>query len=141
MLKAGIIEGVKIGYFPTPNKFTHIALVFTKEKVAKLYVDGKVVKEEKYSSPLDVSHNLCMRIGARHCPNLADYFFNGDMDEFRIYNRELSETEVKQLAGVESIPAPVNNSIANNSIPTVPSTANLCNLVPDNLVACYSDPK
>jgi len=113
------------GYFPTPNKFTHIALVFTKEKVAKLYVDGKVVKEEKYSSPLDVSHNLCMRIGARHCPNLADYFFNGDMDEFRIYNRELSETEVKQLAGVAE------------PVPPVPSTANLCNLVPDNLVTCY----
>jgi len=116
---------ITTGYFPTPNKFIHVALVFTKENVAKLYVDGKVVKEEKYLSPLDVSHNLCMRIGARHCPNLADYFFNGDMDEFRIYNRELSETEVKQLAGVAE------------PVPPVPSTANLCNLVPDNLVACY----
>jgi hypothetical protein len=116
---------ITTGYFPTSNKFVHVALVFTKEKIAKLYMDGKVVKEEKYSSSLDVSHNLCMRIGARHCPDLADYFFNGDMDEFRIYNRELSETEVKQLAGVAE------------PVPPVPSTANLCNLVPDNLVACY----
>jgi len=87
-----------------PNKFAHIALTYTKNNTAKLYVDGKLVKEQKYVRGL-VTNPICVRIGARGCPSTAVYFFNGEMDEFRIYNRELSEVEVKQLAGVEPIKA------------------------------------
>jgi len=86
-----------------PNKFVHLALTYTKDNMAKFYVDGKLVKEQKYARGL-ITNDLCVRIGARGCPSsTAVYFFNGDMDEFRIYNRELSELEVKQLAGIEPI--------------------------------------
>lgn len=88
-----------------PNKFVHVALAYTKDNMAKLYVDGKLAKVQKYANPLAGNGN-CFRIGTRNCPKIPPFLserdlFEGDMDEFRIYNRELSEAEVKQLAGVE----------------------------------------
>ena len=110
-----------------PNKFVHLALTYTKDNMAKFYVDGKLVKEQKYARGL-ITNDLCVRIGARGCPSSAAvYFFNGDMDEFRIYNRDLSETEIKQLAGVETKPVEVTT----NPIPAS------CEGIKDGLVACY----
>lgn len=117
------------GAFVPPNKFVHVALTFTKERTAKLYVEGKLIREQQYANPLG-ANALCVRIGARNCPspNPSLSFrdmFEGDIDEFRIYNRELSEIEVKQLAGV-----------ADPVVPPVPS-ASLCKVVPKDLLACY----
>lgn len=122
-----------------PNKFAHIALAYTKDSMAKLYVDGKLVKVQKYNGGFG-ANDLCLRIGTRNCPKTTPPFlserdlFEGDMDEFRIYNRELSEAEIKQLAGVaEEIKQPVNNT---NDQPkyAIPSA---CQGVKEGLVACY----
>jgi len=80
------------------NKFTFIALSFDKTYTAKFYVNGKLYKVYKYDYGL--THvDSCLLIGARGC-RIGDElmaFFKGVIDEVRIYDRALSEEEVKAL--------------------------------------------
>ena len=59
---------------------------------AKQYINGELVKSKTgFTEIVSGSHNL--RIGVHGAEN----YFNGLIDEVRIYNRALSEEEIKQL--------------------------------------------
>ena len=73
----------------------HLAAVREDGKL-KLYVDGKLVATSTPfdSGDYDISNDSPLRIGFG-----AHDYFNGSMSELRIYNRALTEAEVRALYG------------------------------------------
>ena len=74
-------------------------------KLMKLYVDGKLdVKVDivkKAGKPVPMKHNdnvlMIGRLAALEPPPYDNAFFDGLIDELRLYNRVLSDEEVMQL--------------------------------------------
>jgi len=67
----------------------------------KLYLDGVLIKTCSYTAKASSSRPLT--IGVYSAPLSSppkNFFFNGSIDDFRIYNRTLSQNEVSALAGV-----------------------------------------
>ncbi|MFK8101607.1 MAG: LamG domain-containing protein [Saprospiraceae bacterium] len=60
----------------------------------KVYINGAILYEEYYQSKLS-PNNMPLEIG-RDLPGFAEYF-NGVMDDLRIYKRALSKSELDQL--------------------------------------------
>jgi len=87
------------------NGWTHVAVVYT-NRVPSLYINGTLVKTGVVSGRANVypsaSGNGTDGIGG------GNYgFFNGEIDEFRIWNRSLSATEIsnqfsQELSGNEN---------------------------------------
>ena len=63
-----------------------------------IYIDGVLANSSSYSGSLKDYRTLPYRIGAGH--NSGDYkwYFNGIIDEVRIYNYALTESEIKDAA-------------------------------------------
>ena len=85
-----------------PSQWVHLAI--TSERIAgsslgarRLYINGQLVGSGDVPNYGQTGHYLVL-IGADRF--LRDgCFFKGAMDDLRIYNRELSESEVRQLYG------------------------------------------
>jgi len=79
------------------NQWTHVALVQSQEKLA-IYRDGSLAAETANSGtgPIIVGDG---HIGAWSNADVLERFFPGLIDEFRIYDRVLSQEEVAWLAG------------------------------------------
>ncbi len=61
--------------------------------IARLYIDGNEVNATDYSGSIPVTNAESLMIGARQSGN----YFNGTIDQVRIYNRALSPEEVESL--------------------------------------------
>jgi len=59
-----------------------------------LYVDGEEVASSDYFGKVISGRDFQLKIGVLDTGNC---FFNGIIDEVRIYNRALSENEIKML--------------------------------------------
>jgi hypothetical protein len=67
-------------------------------KNIRLYIDGDLVKEHSTTSVMDISNNATLGISNSPCIGVdGTTMLKGQVDEFRIYNRALSEAEIKQL--------------------------------------------
>lgn len=91
-------------FFPEPNQFIHIALVFESSNTALMYVNGIETNAVSYDKGMTSTDN-CLRIATRGCADDFQFkpfdFFKGTIDEVRIYNRSLSESEVQLLYEME----------------------------------------
>ena len=76
------------------GQWTHLAVTFD-GTTAKVYIDGVVAQEGNFSFGNDIE--APMQIGA--ATNGGGNPFNGALDEVRIYDIALSETEILELAG------------------------------------------
>lgn len=72
------------------NKWQHVCWVWNKNKI-EVYIDGKLMKTTNING---VMANTATDL---HIGNKSGYFYKGKLDDFRIYNRALSEDEVIQL--------------------------------------------
>lgn len=63
--------------------------------VKKLYVNGNLINEEKQNGPIQTS-NKSIYIGVDK-DGVFNQFYNGSIDEIRIYNKSLSESEIGTL--------------------------------------------
>lgn len=75
------------------NEWHHVAVVFSKG-VSTFYLDGHPDGSGNHSSSIP-NNSLSLRIGTSHGSN--NEFFKGALDDIRIYNRALSETEVQEV--------------------------------------------
>lgn len=95
------------------NTWAHLAISFD-ASVLRLYVNGSQVASRNVSGSLPVTGNP-LRIGGN---SVWSEWFNGSIDEVRIYNRPLSQSEIQ---------ADMNRSIGNlpadTTAPTVSMTA------------------
>ncbi|MEP3837328.1 MAG: LamG-like jellyroll fold domain-containing protein [Algibacter sp.] len=89
--------------FPiTNNKWHQIATTFD-GSVAKLYIDGIKVAEESLSASL-IDINEKFIIGAKYnsdTPNSPDDYFNGFIDEVRVWNVSLTEIQIREMMNQE----------------------------------------
>jgi len=82
-----------INYVPTPlNKWFHFCVIYA-QQTAVCYINGLYVN--KLSTSNGFTSNNLVTFGAYN--SAGQYFYNGFLDEFRIYNRALSSAEVAQL--------------------------------------------
>jgi len=85
-----------------PNVWNHI-LVSKENETVKYYKNGTLVSIYNGSvSSIDINGNLPLIIGA---VNNWDRFFNGSIDDIRIYNRALSKSEIQQLYQMDNKPS------------------------------------
>jgi len=85
------------------NKFHMLSFIFDRNDKLRIYIDGKLVNNVIQSitqtrdlSNVNINYNGVLNIGKRH--NYSDnYFFDGSIDDLRIYNRALNESEIKKL--------------------------------------------
>jgi len=93
--------------FPTRREFDR-----TSEGVMKLYIDGRMASTGTSVGDVQPGGDP-LYIG---CAAEAEYYFGGCIDEVRVYERALSEREIKFLASPQSFRAkathPVNTGLA-----------------------------
>jgi hypothetical protein len=74
------------------NEWTHVAFVRNSLTTAQLYINGVRTDEFTFVNPGTIPVNK-LNIGVRERANL-DGYFNGSMDEVRIWNRSLCQSEI-----------------------------------------------
>ncbi|MDP2933123.1 MAG: LamG domain-containing protein, partial [bacterium] len=80
------------------NIFHHVAVTHI-GTVITFYVDGVFIKTATHAVPASWSGNL----GIGYSPKTGIYFFNGLIDDVRVYNRALSADEVAALYRTGSV--------------------------------------
>ncbi|MFC1718156.1 LamG domain-containing protein [Candidatus Poribacteria bacterium] len=91
----------KTGYL-SDSSWHHI--VFVRSSTSYMYIDGEVVGSTNALVDLDASSDQNLFIGKDPDPN----YFNGMIDELRIYSKALSENEVQHNFMLESNELSVN---------------------------------
>ncbi|MFB6343090.1 LamG-like jellyroll fold domain-containing protein [Saccharicrinis sp. FJH62] len=80
------------------NKWVHVAAVFVRNDVeaSKLYINGVEQKlERRYTPPTERELSVDFRIGTMNNSNGDD--FQGTIDEFRFWNKELTSVQVNEV--------------------------------------------
>ncbi len=90
----GLVAQPTTGIIP-PNEWTHIAVIKTSSTNIKVYINGILTDDLNFAEPASWSVTD-VRIGNRKRISAGDHF-NGKIDEVRLYNRALTESEVKHL--------------------------------------------
>ena len=81
------------------NKWIHVAAVFdgpNNSQTIRLYVNGELKSSQSSSSNIQTSANSLFRIGRSPLPNGTDYF-NGEIDEVRVFNAALTDEQVQKI--------------------------------------------
>lgn len=82
------------------NKWHHVAVSGDRDGFLTFYVDGIQVGQVNISDIKNIDSRSNLFIGWEPA-NSAHTYFNGVIDEVRIYNRVLSKAEIEQLGKVE----------------------------------------
>jgi hypothetical protein len=78
------------------NDWHHVAGVHTGDfGKMRVYIDGRIVAKKNFSGPVTKAPDTLVDIGG---DRLSNNWFNGSVDEVRVYNRSLSKEEVQRLA-------------------------------------------
>ncbi len=81
------------------NMWMHIAWTVSEDgKTHKIYVNGEYQSEVKLGSAIPLIGGDFIIGGSEHGVEEYRQLFNGDVDEIRIYDRQLTEEEIKLLA-------------------------------------------
>ena len=82
---------------PVPNEWVHVAMTFSRaDAQVTLYVNGEVIAQAAISDDADMAGDW--GLGARVGYNIDDArHYTGLMDEFRMYNRALSQDEIQGI--------------------------------------------
>ncbi|KHD08271.1 hypothetical protein PN36_17380 [Candidatus Thiomargarita nelsonii] len=102
-------DGVKVlvsNTIPKTGKWYHIAATYD-GSIMRLYIDGVEDNSKSYSAAIYPSAGGKLMIGADDDSSELNQFLNGKIDDIRIYNRALSESEIQQLYQM-------NNQASNN---------------------------
>ncbi|HTH48784.1 MAG TPA: LamG domain-containing protein [Candidatus Limnocylindria bacterium] len=88
-------------YVPPLQTWTHLVTVADAEYgVVQLWVDGVLRASSPFGGEANIGYHSEFNLGHRGGGN-NDWFYNGAMDEVRIYNRALSGPEVAALYGLQ----------------------------------------
>jgi Concanavalin A-like lectin/glucanases superfamily/Secretion system C-terminal sorting domain len=86
------------------SQWHHLAMTYKKlgtySSETRLYINGDLKKTDVHVMPITYTPNAPFYIGQNH----SGLNFQGDLDDIRIYNRNLSPNEIAQLADVPMMP-------------------------------------
>ncbi|MBN1787601.1 MAG: right-handed parallel beta-helix repeat-containing protein [Sedimentisphaerales bacterium] len=77
----------------TTGAWQHVAITLKEGDSVNFYINGTLAGTLPQTEIFGIANNEPLRIGSRN----GAYWFNGDLDDVRVYNRALSDTEVGQL--------------------------------------------
>lgn len=105
--------------FPAPKKWTQIAVSWDETEGIRLYINGKLVEKKSivgkiYDTGLDQFGPHSRIISPYQVQSFFNYMRGGDIDELRIYDRQLSDENIAKLFRgeiPENIP-PLNRNLA-----------------------------
>ena len=89
--------------FPDPEHWTHIAFSWDETEGVKLYINGRLVEEKSvtrkvFDTALDQFGPHSRIISPYQVQSAYNFVRGGDFDELRIYDRMLSDENIKALA-------------------------------------------
>ncbi len=92
---SGYQRGAALSYFPQ-DEWVHVVAVITAQSDRTIYVNGidRTAATGDYWAPAD---NDIQYLGARVFGGTPQYYFNGSIDELRVWKRSLSAAEAQQL--------------------------------------------
>jgi hypothetical protein len=105
---------------PALNKWVHVAVTIGQNGVA-LYVDGQLAAQSSAITHKPINFKPVLNYIGRSQFN-ADPLFNGNIDDFRVYNYTLSASEISQLSQVVSTNVKQQN--AGGELMVYPNPAN-----------------
>ena len=79
------------------NRCWHHLVVTRDGGRVRVYGDGRFLREETTVGIIDLANEGNLVLGASDCARSNELPFNGVMDEVRVYNRRLSENEIRDL--------------------------------------------
>ncbi len=83
------------------DKWQHVAVSFKSGEWWTVYLDGEVLINHPKQDAKLAHVQSPLLLGTEEPPNLNRYY-NGDMDEFALFNRGLSQKEIRKIqAGIE----------------------------------------
>ena len=89
-------------YLPANKKWCNFVTILSPEE-SRQYIDGQKFGSAKYRSPSGKEFYISMK---RPWHDKNDYAWVGSLDDIRIYNRALSESEVGRLYEMEKVVEP-----------------------------------
>ena len=88
------------------GKWHHVAFVYRMGDSTSIFVDGKLSKKAGTHTIADVSNQLKLTIGATgSSEGFSGMYFKGSLDDIAIFNKELSEAEIKEISLNPVLPA------------------------------------
>lgn len=98
----------------------HVVATFDRDGYVRLYVNGaeSFSKDISSQSSCNVSNSFLFTVGARNDGGYQDGFYNGIIDEVRIYNRALETSEIQALyrSGLAKINASQNQKLTDGLV-------------------------
>lgn len=126
------------------NQWHHVAGVIDKG-IWKIFIDGELQNQQNTGYPSAVlSSSFNLLLGNYYYPQLGNHYYEGFLDEVRIWNKALSETEIRQhmcspvnadtpgLVGYYTFDNATGDPIADSS--TSNMKGHLINLTPPNAI-------
>lgn len=111
--KSGSIARVPV---PREKCWNHVALVRRSNKT-QLFLNGKFAAEATATSTINIRNTGVLTIGESYCTS-TDRYFDGMIDELRIYNRSLRAEEIEGLYNaVDQIVTPDTRIFLSESVP------------------------
>ncbi|MBF0303373.1 MAG: LamG domain-containing protein [Desulfamplus sp.] len=91
----------------TPNQWTHIAATYDKDtNQVSVYLNGKNILSESYSQTIWKPETSFWIGGIPKPSNYSscwENFFKGNIDDIRVYNRSLSQSEIEEIYNSEGV--------------------------------------
>jgi len=79
------------------SRWTHVAVTFKGKGFIRVYIDGILKAEGKMDFTCSFDNTEPLRIGVGFSKPRTPFFFKGLIDEVLIFNRALSEEEIRQV--------------------------------------------
>ncbi|MCK5229514.1 MAG: hypothetical protein KAR13_04570 [Desulfobulbaceae bacterium] len=83
-------------FVPTLDTW-HFVTATSNNSFAKIFIDGSLVFEKSYSTSIVYDQEPLIIGGGGTQYSMPRYIFNGVLDDIRIYNRALSDSEISEL--------------------------------------------
>lgn len=102
------------------NVWQMATLVVTNDS-SFIYMNSVLVASTSLSQSTTI--NSCLSVGLHHQGNGHWYFFDGDLDDIGIWNRQLTDAEIHDLFMSNVFPDTIQSQPTSNTFQTVPGSA------------------